>query len=106
MIFAEVGRELPIQATLRPDDHFRAQTLEDRYSRDNDFGFAETLYQRLDQSHALVRLIGSGVKSEREPPVMGHREGLITELLLQFQQVFASRLIALRIEIPDARRDF
>lgn len=50
MIFAEVGRELPIQATLRPDDHFRAQTLEDRYSRDSDFGFAETLYQCLGQS--------------------------------------------------------
>ncbi len=37
---------------------FSAQTLEDRYSRDDDFGFADTLYQRLGQSHALVRLIG------------------------------------------------
>jgi hypothetical protein len=59
MIFAEGGRELPIQATLRPDDHFRAQTLEDRYSRDDDFRFAESLYQGLAQSHALVRLTGS-----------------------------------------------
>ena len=37
---------------------------------------------------------------------MDHREGLIAELLLQFEQVFASRLIALSIEIPDARRDY
>jgi hypothetical protein len=37
---------------------------------------------------------------------MGHCEGLITELLLQFQQMFASRLITLNIETPNTRGNF
>jgi hypothetical protein len=36
-----------IQTTLRPNDDFRAQPLQDRNCRENDFGFPERFDQRL-----------------------------------------------------------
>jgi hypothetical protein len=45
--FAKGSGKPSIQTTLRPNDDFRAQPLQDRNCRENDFGFPERFDQRL-----------------------------------------------------------
>jgi hypothetical protein len=55
--------------------------------------------RRFRQQDALVCLVGQGDKFRRELSVVGARESLEAELLLQFQQMFTARLVALGIKV-------